>query len=619
MAGASDISVIIPYYNREDFIDEAVQSVLAQTCKPLEIIIVNDCSQESSRRYLDRYDEICRIVDLTQNVGLAGARNAGIQVAKGQFMAFLDDDDIWLPHKLELQRKYMEDNPECAMVHSAALFFFQDGREEFFRQFWFSCGPMWLANALTNGSCALIPSILACSEVVRAIGGFDGNFREVEDRDFIIRCCAAGYRVELIEEPLIRVRRQDQDGLTKQRWRIFRADMRMCWKHRALYLQAYGLWGILSFVIEKLQAPSRKTPVLDKVMLLMLRLVHYRTKASYRDPVMFNPKRPPALVQQSAERTDLLKREFCMDQTRSDISVIIPFYNRETYIDEAIQSVLAQTLRPLEIIIVNDCSRESSRRFLDRYADICRIVDLKKNVGLAGARNAGIQAARGQFIALLDDDDIWLPEKLEVQRKYFEDHPQCTVSHSSVCAFYSNNKDNVFGNFDSGAMPLAHALRDEYWAVPSTLMFRSQPIRAIGGFDINYRECEDRDFLIRCCAAGFNVEGIRKPLIRFRRTVHASLSEQKWTMFRAHIRIVWKHKMLYYKAYGVRGGLTFLLATFHIASYYTRYVDGFCRLLMGIYGRKWILRPGYCDPVRAWRPDSAATVENSILVITGRN
>src|SRR5947207_1458623 len=104
---AADISVVIPYYNREHFIDETIQSVLAQTLKPLEIIIVNDCSRESSRRYLDRYADVCNIIDLPVNVGLAGARNAGIDAALGEFIAFLDDDDLWLPQKLELQRLYM--------------------------------------------------------------------------------------------------------------------------------------------------------------------------------------------------------------------------------------------------------------------------------------------------------------------------------------------------------------------------------------------------------------------------------------------------------------------------------------------------------------------------------
>ena len=80
-----------------------------------------------------------------------------------------------------------------------------------------------------------------------------------------------------------------------------------------------------------------------------------------------------------------------MNAEASDISVIIPYYNREQYIDETVQSVLAQTLKPIEIIIVNDRSRESSRRHLDRYADTCRILNLPENVGLAAARNAGMR------------------------------------------------------------------------------------------------------------------------------------------------------------------------------------------------------------------------------------
>src|SRR5579885_485347 len=111
-----------------------------------------------------------------------------------------------------------------------------------------------------------------------------------------------------------------------------------------------------------------------------------------------------------------------------DISVIIPFYNREQFVDDAVNSVLAQTLPPLETIIVNDCSRPSSRRYLDRYAEVCKIIDLPRNVGLAGSRNAGIREARGKFIALLDDDDLWLPEKLAVQRSYMGDHPDCPAS-----------------------------------------------------------------------------------------------------------------------------------------------------------------------------------------------
>src|SRR5579871_68261 len=614
MSGRPDVSVVIPYYNREKFIDEAVQSVLAQTLKPLEIIIVNDCSNEASRRYLDRYQDCCKIVDLPVNVGLAGSRNAGIEVARGEFIAFLDDDDVWLPHKLEVQRKYMDEHPECAIVHSAAWLFFQDGTEEYFKQF--PVREMWLAQALMNGYWAIIPSVLARSEVVRAVGGFDINYRECEDRDFIIRCLAEGFRVEGIDEALIRIRRQNQEGLTKKPWRIYRADLRMCWKHRALYWRAYGIRGILSFVIEKAQAPSRQTPYLNEIMLFLLRFVQYRQKARYRDPAIYGRGQatPAWIVPRLTEKTNLLKQKFSKTQTSSDITVLIPFYNREQYIDEAIQSVLAQTLKPLEIIIVNDCSCESSRKYLERFADVCRIIDLKKNVCLAGSRNAGIRAARGEFVALLDDDDIWMPEKLAVQRKYMEEHPETTMVHSQVCAFYTNAPDHVFGRFDPWEpMSLAQALRDMYWAVPSTMMFRTDAIRAIHGFDESFRECEDRDFLIRVCAAGYRVVGIPEPLIRFRRTLHGSLSEQVWTMFRAHLRVVWKHRKPYYQAYGWRGAANFLLVTLHMASWKTRYVDGAVRFLLKIYDRKWVVKPGYRDPVQSSEKNLPVTVEAAAI------
>lgn len=288
-----------------------------------------------------------------------------------------------------------------------------------------------------------------------------------------------------------------------------------------------------------------------------------------------------------------------MSLATSDVSVIIPFYNREQFIDEAVQSVLAQTLKPLEIIIVNDCSRESSRRYLDCYAETCKIVDLTTNVGLAGARNAGIRAARGQFIALLDDDDIWLPQKLEVQRKYIEEHPECSAVHCSVRAFFSNKPDEVWKFFGPGPMTLAQALTYHHWVVPSALMVRTGVVRALGGFDVRFRECEDRDFMIRCAAAGYRIEGISEPLVRFRRVGDDRLSERRWRMYCVHIRVVWLHKALFYRTYGLRGPFNFLLMSLHFASFNTRYIDGGVRLLMRLVKVEYEVKQGYRDPVNA--------------------
>ena len=286
-----------------------------------------------------------------------------------------------------------------------------------------------------------------------------------------------------------------------------------------------------------------------------------------------------------------------MECEKSDISAVITHYNREQYIDEAIQSVLAQTLKPLEIIIVDDCSREPSRRYLDRYAEICTIVDLPVNGGPAAARNAGIHRARGQFIAFLDDDDIWLPNKLDAQRRYMADHPRCDAVHSAAWAFYSDKPDKLLTRDWPGPLRLAQALQLDYWVMPLTLLVRTEVIRALGGFDQRLRGPEDQDFKIRCVAAGYRMEAIPEPLARLRRQDHANLTKQNWHMFREHISLCWKHRALYYRVYGARGIAFFFFLILGYALRGVRYVGGGIRLLIRLASLKWQVRPGYQEPV----------------------
>lgn len=286
-----------------------------------------------------------------------------------------------------------------------------------------------------------------------------------------------------------------------------------------------------------------------------------------------------------------------MTDVQSDISVIIPYYNREKYVHETIQSVLAQTLKPLEIIIVNDCSRESARRELDRYTSTCKIIDLPKNVGLAGARNAGMRIARGQYIALLDDDDIWLPHKLEVQRRYMEQHPECFLVHGAVWAFFSKKPEEFWTWYVPGALTLAHSLTDLGWVCPSTMLFRAQDAQAVGGFDPAFRQCEDRDFVIRCCAAGLRIQCINEPLARLRREDHDRLTGHKWTILRTDLKMCWKHRRHYFQAYGLRGILTFALEKSHTATSDIRYMDGAGRLVLGFLEPKYPLKKGFRDPI----------------------
>ncbi len=293
-----------------------------------------------------------------------------------------------------------------------------------------------------------------------------------------------------------------------------------------------------------------------------------------------------------------------MEHESADISVVIPYYNREQYIDETVQSVLAQTLQPLEIILVNDGSRESSRRCLDRYADVCTIVDLPVNVGAPTARNEGIRRARGRFIALLDSDDLWLPRELEVQRRYMAEHPRCDMVHSAAWAFYSDRPDRLFRRDWPRPLPLALALTRQYWVVLSTVLIRAEVARALGGFDPRFRLADDFEFTLRCAAAGYWIESILEPLARYRRQGHESLTKHEWPAFFDHLGICWKHKKLYCRVYGVRGMVSFCLTSLAYSTKKVRYAGGAVRMLLRLIPIKWEVRPDYVEPVR---PDVSPT------------
>jgi len=293
----------------------------------------------------------------------------------------------------------------------------------------------------------------------------------------------------------------------------------------------------------------------------------------------------------------------------NDVSVVIPFFNREQYIDEAIQSVLGQTLQPLEIIIVNDGSRESSRRYLDRYAEFCTIIDLPSSVGAAQARNEGIRQAHGHFIAFLDDDDIWLPEKLAVQRRYVDEHSECDLVHGSVWAFFAGKPDLLWACDWPPPLTLAQALTHNHWVFLQTIMVRTDVIRTLGGFDARFRGSEDHDLVIRCCAAGYRIEGIRQPLVRYRQEGHPSLTRQYWRMYLTAIQLAWKHRALYRRIYGMRGMASFLMATLEIAvsradlyskpSFASRCVGRGVRGLLRLIGVKYQVRRSYHESVAA--------------------
>lgn len=181
------------------------------------------------------------------------------------------------------------------------------------------------------------------------------------------------------------------------------------------------------------------------------------------------------------------------------VSVIIPAYNRAAALPRAINSVLAQTYRDLEIIVVDDCSKDNTSEVIKGFADE-RIVYLRHavNKGGAAARNTGIDRSRGEVIAFLDSDDEWTPEKLKRQMELLEKSgPQCGVVYTALQAVYEDTGKTQFLPADLKGSFLNELLIGNYVRTFSSVIVRRSFLVSVGGLDPTLKSCQDWDLYIR--------------------------------------------------------------------------------------------------------------------------
>ncbi len=183
------ISIIIPVYNGEKTIQETIQSVLKQTLSDFELIVVNDGSQDSTMEIVENLtDSRIKVLSYT-NAGQATSRNRGFSHSIGEFIAFLDADDLWLPDKLDSQLKALQTNPEAGVAYSWTDYIDESGR--FLRpgSHIDVSGDVYnnllVTNFLENGSNPLIRR-----QALAEVGGFEGLFTPAEDWDMWLRLAA---------------------------------------------------------------------------------------------------------------------------------------------------------------------------------------------------------------------------------------------------------------------------------------------------------------------------------------------------------------------------------------------------------------------------------------------
>lgn len=178
------VSVIIPTYNRADYIAEAVDSVLAQTYAPIEIIVVDDGSTDNTKEIIERYKDKVRYI-WQENAWCGAARNRGLKAANGDFVAFLDSDDLWTSEKAVRDVEFLDNHPEIGAVYSD--YDEIDAEGKFIKRIHKSKLRGWITSELLHDSPIFTSSLMVRKVFFEQVGGFREEPEISEDWELWVR------------------------------------------------------------------------------------------------------------------------------------------------------------------------------------------------------------------------------------------------------------------------------------------------------------------------------------------------------------------------------------------------------------------------------------------------
>ena len=208
------VSAIIPTFDRWPMVKEAVESVLRQSCRDFELIVVDDGSADGTASKLTGSGFDLRLIYQTRK-GVSAARNLGVQSARGKYVAFLDSDDLWQPRKLEIQLAYMEQHPEIAICQTEEMWLRNGVRVNAKVKHRKPSGDIF---ARSLELCLVSPSaVMIRKDFFETMGGFDEDLPLCEDYDLWLRI-AVQHPVPLIPSPLVIKRGGHADQLSRSRW-----------------------------------------------------------------------------------------------------------------------------------------------------------------------------------------------------------------------------------------------------------------------------------------------------------------------------------------------------------------------------------------------------------------
>lgn len=205
------------------------------------------------------------------------------------------------------------------------------------------------------------------------------------------------------------------------------------------------------------------------------------------------------------------------------ISAILPVYNGQAYVREAVESILAQTFTDFELIIINDGSTDGSGAILRELAarDQRIVLVERANGGLVSALNEGIERARAELIARMDADDVAMPERFALQHARMEAEPELGVPQLGLLGSFIRIMDKTGRIIRQGDYPIspaeaAHFLEHGCPVAHPTVMMRREAVVQAGGYRNLFSHCEDYDLWLRISELGYGIANLPQPLLNYR-------------------------------------------------------------------------------------------------------
>jgi len=233
------------------------------------------------------------------------------------------------------------------------------------------------------------------------------------------------------------------------------------------------------------------------------------------------------------------------------ISAIIPVYNRFDYLQQTLRSIFEQTRAPDEVIIADDCSTESIEEYLGRFPETrgVKVVRTDRNRRVAGARNWGWKHAQGDLLTFIDSDDLWEPQKTQLQLDFLENNPGVDGVYGAMEAFWPDGRTQPWAHDRPPTVETKYALIDCNITV-QTLMIRRAALERLDGFDEGFGILDDQDIAVRMAESGLKIVFLPHPTVTRLRRHDNNYSGDPWRYLKEELRIIARYRKLCNQVYG---------------------------------------------------------------------